>query len=275
MNLTQHLIENDFFDKYWGKRIYTFNQSDFVLEDIDLLDNLTKNNKFSFPELRVLQGKNPVNPFLYTYSSSNGLDEDIDINKLHQMLKNHSITIKIKDIDNYHNRISSLKQDFCDFFVGADISVNGYFSSANSLGGLGHYDSHHIFALQLEGTKNWHLGDILHSSPHKDFPHINIINEPRIKNIITTKKNDIIYIPPGLWHRVFTESDSTHLTIGVNTPRVYKLICNEIMNLALNHGLLRSDMPIDIRDNDVSFLTLSDKNKGVIFDKIMSLVKNL
>lgn len=91
MNLTQHLIENDFFDKYWGKRIYTFNQSDFVLEDTDLLDNLTKNNKFSFPELRVLQGKNPVNPFLYTYSSSNGLDEDIDINKLHQMLKNHSI----------------------------------------------------------------------------------------------------------------------------------------------------------------------------------------
>lgn len=275
MNLNQYLIKSGFFDKYWGRHIYVFNQNDFVLEDLGLLDTLTKNNKFSFPELRVIQGKDPVNPFLYTHSSLNALDAKIDMHKLYQMLKDHSLTIKIKDLDNFHDEINKLKQVFCDFFVGADISINGYFSSANSLGGLGHYDSHHIFALQLEGAKTWHLGDIIHNSPHKDFPHINLIDEPHIKNVVTTIKNDIIYIPPGLWHQVFTESNSTHLTIGINTPRVYKSLCNEIMNLAIQHSFLRSDIPIDVRDNDVNFLTLGNENKSVFFNEIISLIKKL
>lgn len=275
MNLTQHLIKSDFFDNYWGRKAYVFSQNDFLLEDTDLLNTLTENNKFSFPELRIIQGKNPVNPFLYTYSSLNALDGKIDINKLYQLLKSQPSTVKIKNIDSYHKDIECLKRHFCNFFIGADISVNGYFSSKNSLGGLGHYDSHHIFALQLEGAKNWHLGDIIHRSPHKDFPHVNIIDEPHIKNTITTKKNEIIYIPPGLWHQVFTESNSAHLTIGVNTPRVYKSLCNEIMNLAIQHDFLRGDMPMDFRDNNVNFLTLGDEHKRAIFDKIRLLITDL
>lgn len=87
------------------------------------------------------------------------------------------------------------------------INTNVYASSPSSDAFPWHKDPHHVFALQLAGTKRWwlskeHDGDF---TRHSDQGAIEI----------TSQIGDILFIPKGVPHRAQAAEMSVHISISV------------------------------------------------------------
>jgi mannose-6-phosphate isomerase-like protein (cupin superfamily) len=87
-------------------------------------------------------------------------------------------------------------------FVGAlqheishPVQANAYLTPPGAAGLAEHADLHDVFALQLDGTKQWWIDGL---------------------GEITVQPGDVLYVPRGVRHRAATGgSTSLHLTIGV------------------------------------------------------------
>lgn len=87
------------------------------------------------------------------------------------------------------------------------INTNIYTSSPNSDAFPWHKDPHHVFALQLAGTKRWWL-----SKKHAgDFPQY--LDQESTE--ITSQIGDILFIPKGVPHRAQAAEMSVHISISV------------------------------------------------------------
>ena len=96
--------------------------------------------------------------------------------------------------------------------------VNAYCSWPEKQGFSSHYDTHEVFILQVDGSKQWYVFEDTIKYPLKDqksssFPppeteaYLSCILHP----------GDVLYIPRGHWHyAVACEEPSLHLTLGIH-----------------------------------------------------------
>lgn len=264
-NLFGDLNIQDFFDNYWGRKEFLFNSSIALPSSESILREVLLHD-INYPNIRVIKRNELFNPILYTNSDNNTLSNKINSEKLSK-LNLENATLKIKDINKYHSQIGKIYEYMSVFFQNMDISINAYFSYKNSLGGSPHYDFYHIFAFQLEGEKEWKLGDVVKDNPDYKFFKNNEKLDYDFKSSLTLKKGNVLYIPPGMWHDVSTRDLSTHLAIGINPKRIYQYLIDKILNSAENNTYLRSDLPIN-----VSNLVKYDKPS---YDEFKCLISNL
>lgn len=254
-NLFKDLDIQDFFGNYWGKKEFLFNSNITFPSAKNILREVLLHD-IDYPNIRIIKRNELFNPILYTNSNTNTLSNKINSEKLSR-LNLENTTLKIKDINRYHSQIRKLYEYISDFFPNIDVSINAYFSYKNSQGGSPHYDFYHIFAFQLEGEKEWRLGDVVKDSPDYKFFKNNEKLDYDFKSSLTLKKGNILYIPPGMWHDVSTRDLSVHLAIGINPKRFYQYLIDKILDAAENNAYLRADLPFNISNlvkyNEPSF----------------------
>jgi cupin superfamily protein len=99
------------------------------------------------------------------------------------------------------------------------VQTNAYYTPRGSQGFAVHHDTHDVFILQVAGEKRWLVYEPLLELPLKDQRWSKDLGDPgEPVQELTLAAGDTLYLPRGWLHEAETsDSDSLHLTIGVNT----------------------------------------------------------
>jgi ribosomal protein L16 Arg81 hydroxylase len=102
--------------------------------------------------------------------------------------------------------------------LGHPVQANAYYTPRRSQGLGVHHDTHDVFVLQVAGEKRWLVYDPVLELPLRDQRYSADLGGPgEPVHDVTLGSGDTLYLPRGWLHEALTsESDSLHLTIGVN-----------------------------------------------------------
>lgn len=155
-------------------------------------------------------------------------------------------------IDQVHQRIPEIAilASKLSYELGYPTQVNTYCSWSSKQGFSPHYDTHDVFILQVEGSKQWYVyTDTLKYplrnqkssslTPPKEEPYLSCILHP----------GDVLYIPRGHWHYAVTKDEpSIHLTLGIHCKTGIDLL--EWLISKLEHREeWRNSLPLRIEEN--------------------------
>ena len=102
--------------------------------------------------------------------------------------------------------------------LGHPAQANAYYTPRRSQGLPVHHDTHDVFVLQVAGHKRWLVYEPALELPLKNQRYsraLGELGEPVLD--VTIAAGDTLYLPRGWLHQALTsETDSLHLTIGVN-----------------------------------------------------------
>jgi hypothetical protein len=84
-----------------------------------------------------------------------------------------------------------------------------------------HHDTHEVISLQVAGSKRWLVYEPVLELPLKNQRYRSALGEPGEPVLDpTARAGDTLYLPRGWLHQALTtDSDSLHITIGVNVRR--------------------------------------------------------
>ena len=99
------------------------------------------------------------------------------------------------------------------------VQVNAYYTPRAAQGLPVHHDTHDVFVLQTSGEKRWLVYPPALELPLRTQRYRPDLGEPGQSVLdVTVRPGDTLYLPRGWLHEALTsESDSLHLTVGVNT----------------------------------------------------------
>jgi hypothetical protein len=103
--------------------------------------------------------------------------------------------------------------------LGQPAQTNAYYTPRGSQGFAVHHDTHDVFVLQVAGEKRWLVYEPLLELPLKQQRYSKELGEPgEPTHELTLRAGDTLYLPRGWLHQAETsETDSLHLTVGINT----------------------------------------------------------
>ena len=125
-------------------------------------------------------------------------------------------TIIVNHIDRYSPALGALAGAL-EQEIGETVQINAYCTPPQASGFAPHYDTHEVFILQVEGTKDWRAGGFTAPYPLATQKSVKTDAPLAAFNNLQLSKGDLMYIPRGLWHEASTTSEpSLHLTVGVH-----------------------------------------------------------
>jgi lysine-specific demethylase/histidyl-hydroxylase NO66 len=102
--------------------------------------------------------------------------------------------------------------------LGHPAQANAYYTPRAAQGLPVHHDTHDVFVLQVAGEKRWLVYEPVFELPLKNQRYSSELGEPgeAVEDRVL-RPGDMLYLPRGWLHEAVTsETDSLHLTIGVN-----------------------------------------------------------
>lgn len=112
-----------------------------------------------------------------------------------------------------------------------------------------HYDTHDVWAVQVEGEKSWNIWEGRAEWP---IPHPIFRGQPqahhdqargKLRERILMKTGDLLYLPRGWYHDALAEaSASVHVTYGVHAPLGMDVM-NILLERALHDTIFRQPLP--------------------------------
>ena len=183
-------------------------------------------------------------------------------------------TIIFNGIDEIDEQVGKLARSL-DVVFGGWTTVNAFLTPAGEKGFLPHFDTHDVFILQLEGTKEWHLYDKPVELPLDK--QIYLIDQETLGDASekhTLKSGNVLYIPRGLVHGSHATNDySLHITIGIRPVLGIDLLKNSIDMLAEQDVTLRKSVlksKYALKDLVKTFSSLlEEKSDDSYFNKIL------
>jgi lysine-specific demethylase/histidyl-hydroxylase NO66 len=102
--------------------------------------------------------------------------------------------------------------------LGHPAQANAYYTPRDSQGLPVHHDTHDVFVLQVAGEKRWLVYEPVLELPLRDQRYDSALGTPgEPVHDVVLRAGDTMYLPRGWLHQAVTsETDSLHLTIGVN-----------------------------------------------------------
>jgi ribosomal protein L16 Arg81 hydroxylase len=102
--------------------------------------------------------------------------------------------------------------------LGHPVQTNAYYTPRDSQGLPVHHDTHDVFVLQVAGEKRWLVYEPVLELPLRDQRYSEDMGEPGDPvHDVVLRPGDTLYLPRGWLHEAVTsETDSLHLTVGVN-----------------------------------------------------------
>jgi Cupin superfamily protein len=102
--------------------------------------------------------------------------------------------------------------------LGHPAQANAYYTPRSAQGLPVHHDTHDVFVLQVAGEKRWLVYEPAFELPLRNQRYSSELGEPgeTVEDRVL-RPGDTLYLPRGWLHEAVTsETDSLHLTIGVN-----------------------------------------------------------
>lgn len=258
---------DDFFSDYWLKKFRWTKQHSsisipFGIEDFE---ELLMKERVNYPQVKILGESGLIDPHFYTKTNERYFSSELDLEKL-KKLSFSKKTIIINRLQNLHEGIRTL-QNMLESVFGCEVNINAYYSQGPVEGLKAHFDYHHVFAIQLAGEKKWSLGPIVVDTPHNEFRTFPV-KSPDFTDFITLREGEMLYMPPGLWHTVYTNNVSLHLTVGIHPPDWHTKIRQMINEALVKHPILRAALPFEIHNDRCEYRNNIAKEAGLLFDLI-------
>ena len=113
---------------------------------------------------------------------------------------------------------------FCrqlEAYLGHPVQANAYYTPAGSQGLPVHHDTHEVISLQVAGEKRWLVYEPALDLPLKNQRYKSALGAPGDPVLdVVLMAGDTMYLPRGWLHQALTsDSDSLHITVGVNVRR--------------------------------------------------------
>lgn len=112
-----------------------------------------------------------------------------------------------------------------------------------------HYDTHDVWAVQVEGEKTWNIWDgrAEWPIPHPAFRGQKQDHHDQAKGAlrgqVTLRRGDVLYLPRGWYHDALAEApNSVHVAYGVHAPLGMDLL-NVLVERALYDAEFRKPLP--------------------------------
>ena len=112
-----------------------------------------------------------------------------------------------------------------------------------------HYDTHDVWAVQVEGEKDWNIWEGRGEWP---IPHPAFKGQPqahhdqargRLRGVVKMKPGDLLYLPRGWYHDALAEAPaSVHIAYGVHAPLGMDLV-NILVERVLYDAEFRKPLP--------------------------------
>lgn len=127
--------------------------------------------------------------------------------------------------------------------------ANVYISFQSHKAFHSHYDTHDVWAVQVEGEKTWNIweGRAEWPIPHPVFRGQSQEQHDRAKGAlraqVTLRKGDVLYLPRGWYHDALAEAPhSVHIAYGVHAPIGMDLL-NILSERAIYDAEFRKPLP--------------------------------
>ena len=206
--------ERIFFDAYWGK------QPAFLPAAFDPAVPLDRNELAALAcedavEARLIEGSAP------TFSLRHGPFADADLEHLRS---DAPWTLLVNAVEHWLPELASVFETvpFLPPWAIDDLMVS-FASPGGSVGP--HEDRYHVFLIQLEGTRLWHLarGPAAPENQY-DSGGLALLGPFTPTETHRAEPGDVLYLPPGWGHHGVAETPCLTLTLGVRTPTAAELI---------------------------------------------------
>jgi cupin superfamily protein len=106
-------------------------------------------------------------------------------------------------------------------YLGHPVQANAYYTPSGSQGLPVHHDTHEVISLQVAGEKRWLVYEPALELPLKNQRYKSALGAPGDPVLdVVLGAGDTMYLPRGWLHQALTsDSDSLHITVGVNVRR--------------------------------------------------------
>lgn len=224
--------QDEFFEKYWGKRAVIIPGDETRFSEIfswDEVNHFLNYSRTNFDGIRLLLEKKEL-PRRELANAKNYLEKGATL-----------VINGVNQIDPVVSRFSS----FIGRELNTPINTNCYASYTSKQGFDTHFDEHDVFIVQVEGSKLWAVFE-----PTIEHPlHIQALNkgdaptsDPYIE--CELKKGDVLYIPRGHWHHAVAATPSVHLTVGPESRSGVEYLQWAVSQMMHGDKFFRQDIPI-------------------------------
>ena len=248
-----------FFSEYWEKKPLIISRKEkgyysdlFSIKDLDHILYFAKPKP---PELRVVKNQQDFLPNKYLKA-----DGSLNLNQLYKAYYEDN-TLIINGLHQFWKPLAIFSQNL-QIFLNHRVIPNLYLSPKKSKGLSPHFDTHDVFVLQIEGSKEWKI--------HKPFQKVPLLgsfqpviqedNLPKVLHSITLEEGDLLYIPRGFIHHAETfDSFSLHITLGIYPSQWFDLIVNALSAIALKDSRFRKALPIGFLDRKETLTEIQEE----------------
>jgi bifunctional lysine-specific demethylase and histidyl-hydroxylase NO66 len=218
-------VEPDrFLEEYWERRPLLVPRGEEGRFDdlfsLDEAERLVSSTGLRYPAIRVVKEgeKIPVGAYTETVSwRPTGFTGTANVERVAEEFE-RGATIVVQALHLHHLPLA----EFCRTLegeLGHPVQTNAYYTPRSAQGLPVHHDTHDVLCLQVSGEKRWLVYPPALELPLKDQRYSEDVLGPHGEPVldVTLQPGDTLYLPRGWLHEALTsESDSLHLTVGVN-----------------------------------------------------------
>jgi ribosomal protein L16 Arg81 hydroxylase len=141
-----------------------------------------------------------------------------------------------------------------------------------------HYDTHDVWAVQVEGEKDWNIweGRAEWPIPHPAFKNLPQEHHDqargKLRGVVRMKPGDLLYLPRGWYHDALAEAPSSvHIAYGVHAP-----LGMDLMNILVERVLYDPEFrkPLPRQDGSAPSRFALTQRAGLLGQRLSELCKD-
>jgi len=179
---------------------------------------------WSSHSLRLVMDGQPIPPAEYCVRAT-GRDGEAVLQPVAAKLREwigRGASLVLNDVDSLTPGLAAVSDALEDAGLGK-AQANVYVSWASHQAFPAHFDTHDVWAVQVEGEKTWNLWQGRAEWPisHPSFRGLGQAHHERAKGalreVVTLRPGDLLYLPRGWYHDALADAPaSVHVAFGVN-----------------------------------------------------------
>tara|TARA_Y100000780_G_scaffold231707_1_gene258455 strand:- start:229188 stop:230060 length:873 start_codon:yes stop_codon:yes gene_type:complete len=215
----KEVLNDKFFEDYWMKSYYHLKNIQYMEFNSGSIEKILRDQFLEPRDFLLAKNGQFVNEQLITSLSSKPLfnrrERIVDSSKALKLVNSNKCSLKIFSVNRWSRPVSTTRESL-QRLTNHYCSANLYYTPANGCCFSRHKDGYDIFIYQVEGSKEWYLGDINEEDGEKES------KESDVKIVLNA--GDILYLPANIAHYAKCTSDaSIHVTFGLHRPDYFSM----------------------------------------------------